>query len=84
MWAEQLPPYHAKQAANGWPHGVDGALFGFGVKQRAGIYPSLEVILHLLPDIFCGSPRSLYAAHILQPRDHDGPATIETPLLAFE
>ena len=46
--AEKFALDYAEQAADGGSHGIDGTLFGFGVTQWAGVYPLLQVILHLL------------------------------------
>ena len=84
MRAEELILDHAEQAADGRSHLIDGTSFGFGVEQWAGVYPLLQVILHLLLDSLCGASGSLDAAHIFQPRQFDRPATIGAAFLALK
>ena len=81
---EEFALDYAEQAADSRSHGINGTLSGFGVKQRAGVYPTLQVILHLLFDVFCGASGSLYATRIFQSRYDDRSAAIVAALLALK
>ena len=84
MRANELPLDHTEQAADGGTHGVDGTFFGFGVEQWAGVYPLLQIILHLLFDVFCGAPGNLDAARVFEPRQLDWPTAIGASFLALK